>query len=55
MKLEQPKIIAGGNLQDRVTYLERYIFRLVTQLQMVLNQQGQSADKGGSNHYGVGK
>ena len=50
MKLEQPKITACGNLQDRVSYLERYIFRLVGELQMALNQQGQNADKGGSNH-----
>lgn len=48
MKLEQPKIIASGNLKDRVAYLERYIFRLVAELQMALNQQGQNTDKGGS-------
>ncbi len=48
MKLEQPKIMTGDNLKDRVAYLERYIFRLVGELQMALNQQGQNTDKGGT-------
>lgn len=37
MKLEQPKINTGGNLAQRVEYLERYIYRLTNELQMALN------------------
>ncbi len=35
MKLEQPRIQTGGNLADRVAYLERYLYRLVQELQFV--------------------
>ncbi len=48
MKLEQPRINSGANLEARVDYLERYIFRLVGELQMALNQHGQNTDKGGT-------
>ena len=38
MKLEQPRISAGGSLEERVTYLERYLFRLVMELQAALEE-----------------
>lgn len=37
MKLEQPRISTGGDLTERVAYLERYIYRLTGELQMALN------------------
>lgn len=45
MKLEQPKIMTGGNLAERVAYLERYIFRLTNELQMALSALEQATKK----------
>lgn len=36
MKLEQPRIYTGGELSERVAYLERYLFRLTAELQIAL-------------------
>ena len=38
MKLEQPRITGTGTTDDRVTYLERYLFRLVQELEMALDE-----------------
>lgn len=38
MKLEQPRIIPTGDLEARVEYLEKYVFRLVQELQAALEQ-----------------
>lgn len=38
MKLEQPRITGTGTTEERVTYLERYLFRLVQELQMALDE-----------------
>lgn len=50
MKLEQPRIQTGGSLPERVAYLERYIYRLTTALQIALNtlEQAQNKNKGGT-------
>lgn len=50
MKLEQPRIYTEGSLEARLCYLERYIFRLTTELQMALDalEQAQKYDKGGT-------
>lgn len=49
MKLEQPRIHTGGNLAERVACLERYIFRLVNELQAALDALERAKnDKGGS-------
>lgn len=45
MKLEQPRIVPAGDLKARVEYLERFIFRLVQELQAALEQLEQQ--KGG--------
>lgn len=37
MKLEQPRLSTGGELTERVAYLERYLYRLTAELQMALN------------------
>lgn len=37
MKLEQPRLSTGGALTERVAYLERYLYRLIAELQMALN------------------
>lgn len=37
MKLEQLRISTGGDLSERVAYLERYLYRLTAELQMALN------------------
>jgi hypothetical protein len=38
MKLEQPRILPTGTLEERVAYLERFIYRLVEELQAVTEQ-----------------
>lgn len=38
MKLEQPRITATGTAEERVAYLERYLFRLVLELQAALDE-----------------
>ncbi len=45
MKLEQPRIQTGGNLEQRVAYLERFIFRLVQELQAAHDAKEASHDK----------
>ena len=37
MKLEQPRISPEGNLSERVVYLERYLYRLTSELQAMLS------------------
>lgn len=51
MKLEQPRIRGAGDLEQRIGYLERYLYRLTAQLQMELSalQQAQNDPKGGKN------
>ena len=39
MKLEQPRLNAGGTLEERVAYLERYLYRLIAELQMALQEK----------------
>lgn len=46
MKLEQPRIPTGGNLTERVAYLERYLYRLTAELQMALNTIESMGKKG---------
>lgn len=38
MKLETPRIVMVGSVEERVTYLERYLFRLVVELQVALDE-----------------
>lgn len=38
MKIEQPRARGAGTIEERVAYLESYIYRLTQQLQAVLNQ-----------------
>lgn len=37
MKLEQPKIRQSGDLKERVEFLERYLYRLVAEIQIALD------------------
>ena len=46
MKLEQPRLSAGGELTERVAYLERYLYRLTAELQMALNTIETMAKRG---------
>ncbi len=48
MRLEQPRIQSNGSLSERVEYLERYLFRLVAELQVVLEtKEAQNTNQGG--------
>ncbi|MGM9553652.1 MAG: hypothetical protein ACI3V2_05055 [Faecousia sp.] len=46
MKLEQPRIPTNGDLSERVAYLERYLYRLTSELQMALNTIESRAKRG---------
>ena len=38
MMLEQPRIVPSGTLEERVAYLERFVYRLTQELQTALEQ-----------------
>lgn len=48
IKLEQPRIGSTGSLTERVAYLERYLYRLTNELQVVLNALEQMRKENGN-------